>query len=246
MQTSCAILCTRALSSLSNLLSLLSPILRSASGDAGGATGDKGSLVVFKGDSQLIEAPSQTKAKYTPTASVIKRMAAHWPRPEFHAPWKNYRVISGHLGWVRSVAVDSSNEFFVTGSADRTIKARGVASILLLFPFSLPLHHPSLVLCHTLPVSAAVRSPAHSAILRIFPAYFPVISFRPNHPQVWDLATGTLKLTLTGHIEQVTGAHTNTPDPPSTQSYPTPDPCTHFTPAELPSRRPLSHPKGWS
>ena len=43
---------------------------------------------------------------------------------------------------VRSIAVDSSNEWFVTGSADRTIK-------------------------------------------------------------IWDLASGQLKLTLTGHIEQV-------------------------------------------
>ena len=60
-------------------------------------------------------------------------------------PWKLYRVISGHQGWVRScVVVDPGNEWFVTGSADRTIK-------------------------------------------------------------VWDLASGNLKLTLTGHIEQVTG-----------------------------------------
>jgi pleiotropic regulator 1 len=44
--------------------------------------------------------------------------------------------------WVRCLAFDSSNEWFVTGSADRTIK-------------------------------------------------------------VWDLASGQLKLTLTGHIEQV-------------------------------------------
>ena len=47
--------------------------------------------------------------------------------------------------WVRSLAFDSSNEWFVTGSADRTIK-------------------------------------------------------------VWDLASGQLKLTLTGHIEQVMSA----------------------------------------
>ena len=46
--------------------------------------------------------------------------------------------------WVRSVAFDPSNEWFVTGSADRTIK-------------------------------------------------------------IWDTASGQLKLTLTGHIEQVTG-----------------------------------------
>nr|GMC92514.1 protein pleiotropic regulatory locus 1-like [Ipomoea batatas] len=58
--------------------------------------------------------------------------------------WKNYRVISGHLGWVQSVAVDHNNSWFCTGSADRTIK-------------------------------------------------------------IWDLATGTLKLTLTGHIQQIRG-----------------------------------------
>ena len=32
------------------------------------------------------------------------------------------QVISGHTGWVRCVAVDVSNEWFATGSADRTIK----------------------------------------------------------------------------------------------------------------------------
>jgi len=48
------------------------------------------------------------------------------------------------LGWVRSIAIDVSNEWFATGSADRTIK-------------------------------------------------------------IWDLATGTLKLTLTGHINAVRG-----------------------------------------
>ncbi|XP_011339554.1 pleiotropic regulator 1-like [Ooceraea biroi] len=40
----------------------------------------------------------------------------------WHAPWKLYRVISGHLGWVRYCAVESGNEWFATGSADRVIK----------------------------------------------------------------------------------------------------------------------------
>jgi len=59
-------------------------------------------------------------------------------------PWECYRVISGHLGWVRSIAFDPTNQWFCTGSSDRTIK-------------------------------------------------------------IWDVNTGELKLTLTGHIEQVTG-----------------------------------------
>ena len=44
------------------------------------------------------------------------------PKPTWHAPWKLMRVISGHLGWVRSIAVDPSNEWFATGAGDRLIK----------------------------------------------------------------------------------------------------------------------------
>ena len=43
-------------------------------------------------------------------------------KPEWHAPWKLHRVISGHQGWVRCLSVDVNNEFFVSGSNDRTIK----------------------------------------------------------------------------------------------------------------------------
>lgn len=32
------------------------------------------------------------------SAAVSRRIASKWPRPEWHAPWKLYRVISGHLG----------------------------------------------------------------------------------------------------------------------------------------------------
>ncbi|KAF9613123.1 hypothetical protein IFM89_005602 [Coptis chinensis] len=46
------------------------------------------------------------------TSALIERSPSKWPRPEWHAPWKNYRVISGHLGWVRSIAFDPSNTWF--------------------------------------------------------------------------------------------------------------------------------------
>jgi hypothetical protein len=34
----------------------------------------------------------------------------------------SFKVISGHLGWVRCAAVEPANEWFVTGAADRVIK----------------------------------------------------------------------------------------------------------------------------
>jgi pleiotropic regulator 1 len=43
-------------------------------------------------------------------------------KPKWHAPWKLYKVICGHLGWVRCCAVEPGNEWFATGSADRVIK----------------------------------------------------------------------------------------------------------------------------
>lgn len=45
---------------------------------------------------------------------------------------KRMQVISGHLGWVRSIAFDPGNEWFCTGSADRTIKVSPTACIPIL------------------------------------------------------------------------------------------------------------------
>ncbi|KAK3507747.1 hypothetical protein QTP70_035010, partial [Hemibagrus guttatus] len=53
--------------------------------------------------------------------ALIPRKAPTMPKPQWHPPWKLYRVISGHLGWVRCLAVEPGNQWFVTGSADRTL-----------------------------------------------------------------------------------------------------------------------------
>lgn len=42
-------------------------------------------------------------------ATIIKK-APTMPKPKWHPPWKLYRVIAGHLGWVRCVAVEPGNE----------------------------------------------------------------------------------------------------------------------------------------
>jgi pleiotropic regulator 1 len=60
--------------------------------------------------------------------SLIRRPNMQQSRPEWHAPWKLMRVISGHLGWVRALAVEPGNKWFASGAGDRTIKIWDLAS----------------------------------------------------------------------------------------------------------------------
>ena len=62
------------------------------------------------------------------SSSLVRKQAYQQPRPEWHAPWKLMRVISGHLGWVRALAVEPGNEWFCSGAGDRTIKIWDLAS----------------------------------------------------------------------------------------------------------------------
>jgi pleiotropic regulator 1 len=72
----------------------------------------------------------QTKPGGLPptSTSLVRRPNMQQPRPEWHAPWKLMRVISGHLGWVRALAVEPGNEWFASGAGDRTIKIWDLAS----------------------------------------------------------------------------------------------------------------------
>merc|ERR1719440_619631 len=66
-----------------------------------------------------------------PTTTVQIRPARarpEIPKPVWHPPWKLMRVISGHEGWVRTVAVDPSNEWFASSGNDRLIKIWDLAS----------------------------------------------------------------------------------------------------------------------
>ncbi|KAF0452760.1 WD40 repeat-like protein [Gigaspora margarita] len=62
------------------------------------------------------------------SGSLVRRQTPRLTKPDWHAPWKLMRVISGHLGWVRSIAVEPGNKWFVTGAGDRTIKIWDLAS----------------------------------------------------------------------------------------------------------------------
>mmetsp|Transcript_81522 Transcript_81522/g.239391 ORF Transcript_81522/g.239391 Transcript_81522/m.239391 type:complete len:499 (-) Transcript_81522:66-1562(-) len=56
------------------------------------------------------------------------RVKPEVPKPVWHPPWKLMRVQSGHEGWVRTVAVDPTNEWFASAGNDRLIKIWDLAS----------------------------------------------------------------------------------------------------------------------
>ena len=68
------------------------------------------------------------KTEHTSRALALRREKKTVETPDWHPQWKLMRVISGHLGWVRCLAVDPTNEWFATGAADRTIKIWDLAS----------------------------------------------------------------------------------------------------------------------
>lgn len=70
-----------------------------------------------------------TPQRNLPSSSLIRRqVVVQQVKPDWHPPWKLMRVISGHLGWVRSLAVEPGNQWFVSGAGDRTIKIWDLAS----------------------------------------------------------------------------------------------------------------------
>ena len=77
------------------------------------------------------EGYASTEGSTLSTALIRKKeAAARVIRPKHHPQWKLMRVISGHLGWVRSMAVEPDNKWFATGAGDRMIKASAAAEYM--------------------------------------------------------------------------------------------------------------------
>ena len=136
-----------------------------------------GAVALYKPPMAGVGAPAAgTMDKSNPLAGLSAgqghqlaiRKGPSMPKPTWHAPWKLFRVISGHMGWVsqflalmakisiyikvRCCAIEPGNEWFATGAADRVIK-------------------------------------------------------------IWDLASGKLKVSLTGHVSVVRGLAVSTRQP---------------------------------
>uniref|UniRef100_A0A665WAI9 Pleiotropic regulator 1 n=1 Tax=Echeneis naucrates TaxID=173247 RepID=A0A665WAI9_ECHNA len=158
--------------------------------------------------------------------SALTRKAPTMPKPQWHPPWKLFRVISGHLGWVRSIAVEPGNQWFVTGSADRTIKIWDLASGKLKLSLT---GHISTVRG----VAVSSRSPylfscgedkqvkcwdlEYNKVIRHYHGHLSAVYDLDLHPtidvlvtcsrdataRVWDIRTKANVHTLTGHTNTV-------------------------------------------
>lgn len=81
-------------------------------------------------DAQIITNKS-ARDLVTPWMNSIDRKAVamhDMVQPDWHPPWKLYRMISGHGGWVHSLSVDPANMWFASGCRDGLIKIWDLAS----------------------------------------------------------------------------------------------------------------------
>jgi len=195
---------------------------------AGGQTGTAPSKIVTPKDTKTSndKALLASSGGNNNTKSLATRKAQIMPKPRWHAPWKLYRVISGHLGWVRCVAFEPGNEWFVTGSSDRTIKIWDLASGKLKLsltghisavrglivssrnPYLFSCGEDKLVKCWDLEQNKVIRH-YHGHLSACYGIdLHPTIDIlatcgRDSVARIWDMRTKSNIMTLGGHTNTV-------------------------------------------
>eukprot|EP00924_Labyrinthula_sp_SR-Ha-C_P003799 maker-scaffold_3-snap-gene-5.4-mRNA-1 protein AED:0.00 eAED:0.00 QI:0/1/0.75/1/1/1/4/756/431 len=175
---------------------------------------------------EKVEIPEKKK-----TLAMIYRESAQTGRtkPENipnHTNWKLFRVLTGHNGWVQSLAVDPTNQFFASGSFDRTIKIWDLASGKRKLTFTghvnsvraigLSKRHPYMftagedksVKCWDLEVNRVIRN-YHGHLSGVYSlAVHPILDVvitggRDSSARVWDIRTSKEVRILGGHTNTV-------------------------------------------
>ena len=188
---------------------------------------DNNSVMIRQSDGTRVEMDS---------TDLVKMQIHRTPAPKWHAPWKLMRVISGHLGWVRSVAVDTSNMWFATGSADRMVKIWDLASGTLKLSLTghvgairglaVSARHPYLfsagedkqIKCWDLETNKVIRQ-YHGHLSGVYSlALHPTLDIlvsggRDSVARVWDMRTRQPIHVLTGHNHTVGSILTQETDP---------------------------------
>ena len=147
-------------------------------------------------------------------------------KPDWHPPWKLMRVISGHLGWVRALAVEPGNKWFASGAGDRTIKiwdlatgglkltltghistVRGLA-VSPRHPYLFSCGEDKMVKCWDLETNKVIRH-YHGHLSGVYTlALHPTLDVlvtggRDGAARVWDMRTRSNIHVLSGHTQTV-------------------------------------------
>ncbi|KAJ2726232.1 pre-mRNA-splicing factor prp46 [Coemansia sp. Benny D115] len=183
------------------------------------------------------KAASRADNMEAPVGQQIVRKRNYEPvKPEWHAPWKLMRVISGHIGWVRCLAVEPGNKWFASGSVDRTIKIWDLASGTLRLTLTghispvrglaVSPRHPYLfscgedkqVKCWDLETNKVVRQ-YHGHLSGVYAlALHPVLDVlvtggRDSVARVWDMRTKRAVHVLSGHTSTISSLLCQEADP---------------------------------
>ena len=199
------------------------------------------------GNSRTTALITQPKIRQDPSTThsnslIMRKQPPKVQTPQWHAPWELSAVISGHLGWVRAIALDASNEWFATGSADRTIKiwdlakccagAEGGLKLTLTghistvrgivisprHPYLFSVGEDKLVKCWDLEYNKVIRS-YHGHLSGVYSvALHPTLDVlisggRDSVARVWDIRTKHQIHVLGGHGGTVSSIFTNSVDP---------------------------------
>ena len=177
------------------------------------------------------ESSAQTMSLTTRGASAMQQ-----PKPEWHPPWKLMRVISGHLGWVRALAVEPDNKWFASGAGDRTIKiwdlATGSLKLTLTghistvrglavsprHPYLFSCGEDKMVKCWDLETNKVIRH-YHGHLsgvytLDLHPTLDVLVTGgRDGVARVWDMRTRSNIHVLSGHTQTVSDLKCQEADP---------------------------------
>jgi len=171
-----------------------------------------------------------------PSSSLVRKEYIQQPKPEWHAPWKLMRVISGHLGWVRALAVEPGNQWFASGAGDRTIKIWDLASGALRLtltghistvrglavsprhPYLFSCGEDKMVKCWDLETNKVIRH-YHGHLSGVYTlSLHPTLDVlvtggRDGVARVWDMRTRSNIHVLSGHRQTVTDVQCQETDP---------------------------------
>ncbi|KAJ1921759.1 pre-mRNA-splicing factor prp46 [Mycoemilia scoparia] len=161
---------------------------------------------------------------------LVRKRRYEAPKPDWHAPW------NGHIGWVRSLAVEPGNKWFASGAADRTIKIWDLASGTLKLtltghispvrglvvsprhPYLFSCGEDKMIKCWDLEQNKVVRQ-YHGHLSGIYTmALHPTLDVlvtagRDSTARVWDIRTKQAIHVLSGHSSTVASVQCQEADP---------------------------------